>query len=138
METIRAAAAIIERDGRVLAALRKDGLEGAGWEFPGGKLREGETAEAACRREVAEELGVRLSTAWPLDTFEHVIDDATLSMDVFVAMLAPGEEPRPLEHAELRWLAQDELMGVSWLPIDAQVASTLGFYWNDVFSPSHL
>lgn len=136
--TISVAATIIQRDGRVLAARRTDSLEGPGWEFPGGKLRPGETGEQAVRREVLEELGARLQVVWSYDSFRHDTPEARIEMEVFVATLEPGEEPRALEHAELAWLGRDDLAGLAWLPVDAQVASSLGHYWDDVFVEEHL
>ena len=58
LPTVHVAAAIIQRDGLILAARRAHGMDG--WEFPGGKVEPGETSEEACRREVTEELGCKL------------------------------------------------------------------------------
>jgi 8-oxo-dGTP diphosphatase len=132
---VSVAAAVIYDDGRVLACQRGagHGYEG-GWEFPGGKLEPGESAVAACRREIAEELGVRLSTMSFLDRVEYDYPDFHLSMDCYVCQLVPGQELRPAEHAELRWLSLDELTSVAWLPPDAELVQTLGHYWGQVFA----
>ena len=61
-----------------------------------------------------------------------------LSMDCFVCRLAPGEEPVPREHDDVRWLSRDELLSVSWLPADQHVASLIGRYWDELFADSHL
>ena len=140
MESIRVSAAIIQREDRIFCAHRATahgGVEG-GWEFPGGKLEPGESAEVALRREIAEELGARLSTVWLLDTVEHDYPTFHLSMDCFVCRLAPGEEPVPREHDDVRWLSRDELLSVSWLPADQHVASLIGRYWDELFADSHL
>lgn len=132
------AAAIICRDGRVLAAHRPTSATGEGWEFPGGKLRAGESAEQAVRREIEEELSLPLSTTWLLDTVRHDYPTFRLVMDCFVCMPLPGSEPVATEHDELRWLARDELMTVAWLPADVKVASLLAVWWDQVFGGEHL
>lgn len=140
METTHVAAAIIYRDGRVLAARRADDAEGGGWELPGGKLEQGETSKEALRREIREELGCELQLVWLYDTVEHDYPDFHLSMDCFVCSLAPGSEPTadPAVHDELRWLTQDELMDVEWLPADTALASSLGYFWDEAFGVEHL
>ena len=81
MKTLKVAGAIIYRDGRIMAAHRSGSHGHVGWEFPGGKLESGETAEQALRREVSEELGLRLTNMWLFDTVEHDYPDFHLSMD---------------------------------------------------------
>ena len=135
---IPVAAAIICREGRVLAAHRATSATGPGWEFPGGKLGAGETSEEALRREVREELGLGLSTAWLLDTVRHDYPTFRLVMDCFVCMPLPGAEPVATEHDELRWLAREELLDVAWLEADVKVASILGTFWDQVFESEHL
>jgi 8-oxo-dGTP diphosphatase len=116
--------AAIVHDGRLLAARRSSpsALAG-GWEFPGGKVDEGETDEDALLRECYEELGVqikirdRVGGDWPL------VPGVVLR--VWLAELEDGE-PRPLEdHDELRWLGPGELYDVAWLPGDLPVVDAL-------------
>jgi 8-oxo-dGTP diphosphatase len=105
--------------GRVLAARR---ATPPGWEFPGGKVQPGETEPAALARELHEELGVAVEVG------ERVGPDVPMPGDrvlrVWTARVTAGE-PTPLEHAELRWLAPDELGTVDWLPADRPVAAAL-------------
>ena len=94
------------------------------WEFPGGKVEAGESDVAALIRECEEELGVRV------DVGERVGEDVLLGhgralLRVYLATLVDGEEPRALEHLELRWLAADELYDVAWLPADAPIVDAL-------------
>ena len=105
MRTVRVAAAVIKSDQGILACRRADAQGDGGWEFPGGKVEEGESAEVACRREVAEELGCRLQLAWPYDVVEADYPDFHLVMECFACTLEPGEEPvaTPGVHSELRW-----------------------------------
>ncbi len=106
-------------DGRLLAAQRTEPPELAGgWEFPGGKVEPGETDHEAIVRECREELGIEISVGcrvgddWPLNNGYF--------MHVWTAGIVDGE-PKALEHSELRWLAEAELLDVPWLPADLRV-----------------
>ncbi|MCI6845389.1 MAG: (deoxy)nucleoside triphosphate pyrophosphohydrolase [Coriobacteriaceae bacterium] len=136
--TVHVAAAIIQRDERILAARRAHGMDG--WEFPGGKVEAGETGEQACRREVMEEIGCKLQVMWPLDTLTYDYPEFHLVMDCFVCTLAPGAEPRAKagEHSELRWLGRGELLDVGWLPADQGLIQTLGLAWDQLMGSEHL
>lgn len=117
--------AAIIAEGRVLACARSSPPEAAGkWEFPGGKVEPGEGEVDALVRECAEELGVRIEVG------ERVGRNVRMShgravLKVYVARLLGDAEPQPLEHAELRWLAADELDTVPWLPADAPIVTAL-------------
>ncbi len=141
MGALRVSAAIIYRDGRVLAARRAASKHQPGlWEFPGGKVEAGETSEQALRREIAEELGCELRLVWLYDTVEYDYPDFHLSMDCYVCTLAPGSEPAadPTVHEELRWLSQDELTDAEWLPADTALVTSLGYFWDEAFGVEHL
>ncbi len=138
MKTLKVAGAIIYRDGRIMAAHRSGSHGHVGWEFPGGKLESGETAEQALRREVSEELGLRLTNMWLFDTVEHDYPDFHLSMDCFVCPLDEGQEPALTEHDRVRWLSYDELLDVDWLGADHTVALRLGMFWDQLFAAEHL
>jgi 8-oxo-dGTP diphosphatase len=105
--------------GRVLAARRE---RPAGWELPGGKVEPGETEPAALVRELREELGVTVEVG------ERIGPDVPIDPDfllrAWTAALIDGE-PAALEHAELRWLAPDELDTVPWLPADRPIIASL-------------
>lgn len=107
---MKVVAGIIVKDGRLLLAKRKmrDGKEG--WEFPGGKIEEGEKPEAALIREIEEELDMRVN---PLDVIsvKELVGESGERM-VFYAILAKAEEEsRPVarEHEELRWVSPEEI-----------------------------
>ena len=138
MKEVHVSAAIIAQDGKVFCAHRPTSQGGAGWEFPGGQVEEGETAEQAVRREIGEELGVRLSTTWLLDTVTFDYPSFHLVMDCFVCALVPGQQPKLSEHDEGRWLDRDGLLTVDWLPADRKVVELLGRYWDQLFSSTHL
>lgn len=135
-DTVRVAAAIIERDGKVLAAQRHD--RGGGWEFPGGKIEPGETSGDAVVREIREELGVRIISHWLLDTIEHDYETFHLSMDCHVCHLADTDEPQCHEHAALAWVGRDELLDPAWLPADRKVVQLVGTFWDHIFASEHM
>lgn len=138
LPTQQVVCAIIEHDGKIFAAQRGYGDMKDGWEFPGGKIEEGETPEQALRREIEEELGARLSTMNYLDTVDYDYPSFHLHMDCFVCQLAPGEHIKLLEHEGARWLEQGQLLDVDWLPADHDLIMKLGAMWDAIFAPDHL
>ena len=122
-----AAAALIDRDGRVLVASRPKGKELAGlWEFPGGKLQDAETPEDALVRELKEELGVRTeqSCLAPIAFASHSLGARHLLMPLFVCRKWSGV-PVAREGQELRWVRPEELLGIDFVPADKPVARQL-------------
>jgi 8-oxo-dGTP diphosphatase len=109
--------AAIVRGGRVLAARRTAPAETAGrWEFPGGKVEEGESPEDAIVREVREELCCDVEvTGWLPG--EVAIGDRHV-LRVAIAAAADDADPDPVEHDEVRWLRAGELESVDWLEPD--------------------
>nr|WP_296604694.1 (deoxy)nucleoside triphosphate pyrophosphohydrolase [Nocardioides sp.] len=108
--------AAIVRDGLVLAARRTSPAEAAGrWEFPGGKVEEGERADDALVREIAEELGCAIAVVSWLPERVAIGDRHVLT--VALARLVEGE-PQPHEHDAVRWLGADALDDVDWLDPD--------------------
>lgn len=100
------AVALVDPDGRVLLAQRPEGKSMAGlWEFPGGKVEQGETPEAALIRELHEELGIETwnSCLAPLTFASHSYDDFHLLMPVFVCRKWQGT-PQPKEGQTLKWV----------------------------------
>ncbi len=94
------------------------------WEFPGGKVEPGEDETGALARECLEELGVRVRIG------ARVGADVPLGLDgavlrVYAARLHDGDQPRLIEHQEIRWLSVDELSDVAWLPADAPIVAAL-------------
>lgn len=96
---------------QVMIAQRPEGKHLAlKWEFPGGKVEEGEPPEAALVRELQEELGCRVRILAPLRRSEHDYERGSIQMIPFVCDLEPGSpEPRPLEHRDLAWVSPAEL-----------------------------
>lgn len=131
------AAVIIARDGKIFAAQRSYGMKDK-WEFPGGKIEAGETAEEALRRECREELGCELGVVQFFDTVEHDYEEFHCTMELFIGVLAPGSEPHMLEHEAFKWLGRDELMSLDWLGADIEPLKQLGLYWDDIFGDMHM
>lgn len=117
MKTIKVAAAAIVRDGKVFATQRGYGEFKDGWEFPGGKIEAGETAEEALVREIREELEVEIEVEKLLDVVEYDYPQFHLSLMCFICRIKSGE-PVLKEHEAAKWLGQEELTSVEWLPAD--------------------
>ncbi len=114
------AAALVDRERRVLLSRRPEGKAMAGlWEFPGGKMEPGEIPEAALRRELFEELGldVCVSCMLPFAFASHSYEDFHLVMPLFVIRRWDGV-PRPREGQELRWVPIGRLQDYSLPPAD--------------------
>lgn len=117
--------AAIIMDGRVLACERSAPPEVAGrWEFPGGKVEPGEIETDALARECAEELGVRVEIGDRLGRDVRMAHGRSV-LRVYLARLLHGDEPKALEHSELRWLSAAELDAVPWLPADVPIVAAL-------------
>ena len=105
------AVALIDIEGRVLLAQRPEGKSMAGlWEFPGGKVEQGETPEAALIRELQEELGINTwqSCLAPLTFASHVYEDFHLLMPLFACRKWDGI-PTPREGQTLKWVSKEKL-----------------------------
>ncbi|SBT51092.1 (deoxy)nucleoside triphosphate pyrophosphohydrolase [Micromonospora narathiwatensis] len=112
-------------DGRVLACARSAPPEVAGrWEFPGGKVEPGETDTVALARECVEELGVRVEIGARVGRDVRMAHGRSV-LRVYVARLLHGDQPKALEHSELRWLSAAELDTVPWLPADVPIVAAL-------------
>lgn len=124
MKRIEVVAAIIHHDGKILATQRGYGDFKDGWEFPGGKMEPGETAEAAIVREIKEELAVTIEPEQLVTTVECDYPKFHLTMHCFLSKLTEGTISL-IEHEDAKWLAKDELDSVDWLPADIEVVEKL-------------
>ena len=115
---VSVAAAVIEREGRFLLGRRPpEKRHGGLWEFPGGKLLEGESVGEAVARELREELGLEIGQVGPI-LFRA--EDPKSSFEIcFIAVVARGI-PRALEHSELTWCDRKGLLGLKLAPPDKQ------------------
>ncbi len=122
-----AAVALLDVDGRVLLAQRPEGKPMAGlWEFPGGKLRDGETPEQALTRELAEELGIdtRESCLAPIAFASHAYQGFHLLMPLFVCRVWRGIA-QPLEGQALAWVRPARLRDYAMPPADQPLVAML-------------
>lgn len=124
MKHVEVVAAIIQRDGLVYATQRGYGEWKDWWEFPGGKVEPGESCEAALIREIREELTVEIQVEQRLCTVEYDYPAFHLVMHCYFCKLASGHLTL-LEHEAARWLSQQELDAVEWLPADKVVVEKL-------------
>ena len=129
MKTIEVVAAIIRKENKIFATQRGYGEWKDWWEFPGGKIEEGETPEEALKREIREELSAEISVDEFLCTVEHDYPKFHLTMHCYLCSLA-GEALHLNEHEAAKWLLMDELDSVKWLPADIQVVESLKGYVN--------
>ena len=121
------AVALVDIDGRVLLAQRPEGKAMAGlWEFPGGKVEEGETPEAALIRELREELGIdtHASCLAPLAFTSHSYEDFHLLMPLFACRRWQGSV-RPLEGQNLAWVRAKDLRDYPMPPADEPIVPIL-------------
>ena len=123
---IEVAAAVIERpDGTFLLAQRPAGKVYAGyWEFPGGKVEPGEAARDALARELHEELGIEVETAYPWITREYVYPHGHVRLHFFRVVAWRGE-PHPREDQAIAWQALNGAMAAPMLPANAPVLAAL-------------
>lgn len=124
MKQIEVVAAIIRREDRIFATQRGYGDWKDWWEFPGGKMEAGETPEEALRREIREELSTDISVDELLCTVDYDYPKFHLTMHCFLCSLL-SEALHLNEHEAARWLSEDELDCVQWLPADQEVIRLL-------------
>ena len=122
MKTVRVVAAVIkatneEGEPMIFATQRGYGDFKGGWEFPGGKIEEGETPQEALAREIKEELETEIVVGELIDTIEYDYPTFHLSMDCFWVEIVSGDLVLK-EHEAAKWLMKNELDSVEWLPAD--------------------
>ena len=125
MKQIKVVAAIIhDNQGRIFATQRGCGEWKDWWEFPGGKMEVGETAEEALKREIWEELETRIAVERFVETVEWDYPLFHLTMHCYLCHVESGHLELK-EHEAAKWLNKDELESVNWLPADWELVRKL-------------
>ena len=118
------AAVIGGPDGRILVCSRPAGTHMAGkWEFPGGKIETGETAEACIRREIREELGMEITVGPVLTVMEHDYGVKYVRVTFFLAV--SDNTPTAKDHQEFQWVTTEEIDTVDFLDADRPVSAEI-------------
>lgn len=117
MKTINVSAAIIINNNLIFASQRGYGEFKDGWEFPGGKIEEGETPQEALLREIDEELSIKISVGELFDIVQYDYSTFHLKMYCFLCRIKSGNIILR-EHQHAKWLTKGTLNSVEWLPAD--------------------
>ena len=122
---LHVAIALIERSGRYLICRRPPGVFlGGYWEFPGGKLEQGESAAACLRRELREELGISVRAVKPFHIIRYRYASGLVRFQVFRCAISRGI-PRPLEVSAVRWVTPQQLVRYKFPPADRSLIRML-------------
>ena len=124
MKQIEVVAAIIRKDDKIFATQRGYGDFKDGWEFPGGKMEQGESPEEALKREIWEELETKIVVEKLLTTVDYDYPKFHLTMHCFMCSIESGQLTLK-EHEAARWLQLSDIYSVDWLPADKVVVDRL-------------
>ena len=126
LDCIEVCAAIVISGGRVLMATRRPGSHLAGkWEFPGGKLRDGENAADCIRRELREELSRDVKLAKELFRMEFQYDTKRVGLHFMLCAVLPTVEPKPQEGQHCDWFTAAEAQVLDLAPADAKAIALM-------------
>ena len=123
---IRVTAAILEKDGKILIAKRKTGdkLFAGLWEFPGGKVEEGETPEECMARELKEELDIEVEVGELITSNKHKYPHGIFELLAYRVKHVSGEMVLN-DHEEIKWVTADEMSSFEFPPADIPIIKEL-------------
>ncbi|MGI6879728.1 (deoxy)nucleoside triphosphate pyrophosphohydrolase [Microbacterium sp. gxy059] len=121
---IHVVGAVIVDAGNILCARRGRGSLAGLWEFPGGKIEQGETAREALQREITEELECVVEVGDEVATTAHEYDFGVVHLTTFLCRLVEGT-PHLTEHTEVTWLRPADLATLTWAPADVPAVDLL-------------
>ncbi len=126
MPHVKIAVGVVWQNGKVLIGKRPaDGPLGGLWEFPGGKIEQGETAAEAAVRELKEEMGIEVEIESELGTIKHAYTNFTIDMTAFQCRFVSGEA-RPISCTEIRWLPPASLKKLPFPEANHKLLPLLG------------
>ncbi|MDE7553263.1 (deoxy)nucleoside triphosphate pyrophosphohydrolase [Bacillus tropicus] len=118
-------AVIFNEKNEVLCALRSPKMSLPNyWEFPGGKINEGEMPQEALIREIKEELGCLITVGEKIEEIEHEYENIIVHLATYKAHIKTGI-PKALEHADLKWVQAKKLLELEWAPADIPTVGIL-------------
>lgn len=120
MKTVKVVAAVIRDGNKIFATQRGYGDLKGGWEFPGGKIEDGETPQQALAREIKEELATDIEVGDFIADIEYDYPTFHLSMNCYWCKVKDGDLTL-LEHEAAKWLDADSIYSVDWLPADEMI-----------------
>ena len=124
MKNIHVSAAIIMKDNKIFVTQRGYGEFKDWWEFPGGKIEEGETPEECLKREIKEELKADINIDKYLCTIEYDYPNFHLKMECFICSLIDGHLEL-VEAEDAKFITKDQLDNIDFLPADLLVVKEL-------------
>jgi len=118
-KTVHVVGAIIENDKQeIFCALRGPEMTLPNyWEFPGGKIEQGESKEEALKREIQEELGCVIALFDHVEDTTYEYEKVIVRLETFMAKIVSGT-PIATEHAQIKWVPRKELATLNWAPAD--------------------
>ena len=125
-QPLRVVCGLIYQDGRVLATRRDPGRSfPLLWEFPGGKLEDGESPEAALHRELEEELLLKVEVLKAVEPVDYKENGHHIALIPFICQPAQEHAPVPVDHVEIRWISTDDTDQLTWAPADIPLVRQL-------------
>ncbi|TCS96795.1 8-oxo-dGTP diphosphatase [Hazenella coriacea] len=94
------------------------------WEFPGGKIKQGETPQEALVREIQEELGCKIEVYQLITETKYRYPESEVLLYTFETSIIKGT-PKPKEHSEIRWVNSNDLLNLNWSPADLPTVDKL-------------